>query len=134
MLETVGAEYMFIRSPEKIKWLSTRMESSRNITEFTEQQKKEIFMHLKNAIGFEKFIHKHFTGQKRFSLEGAEVLIPALIAVIERGSNLGIEEFMIGMAHRGRLNVLANVLQKPYENIFKEFEGEEYEEGYPWEM
>ena len=125
----VGVEYMFIRSPEKTKWLSTNMESSRNVTEFTEPQKKEIFMHLKNAIGFEKFIHKRFTGQKRFSLEGAEVLIPAMIGVIERGSNLGIEEFMIGMAHRGRLNVLANVLQKPYENIFKEFEGEEYESG-----
>ncbi|MCK4853453.1 MAG: 2-oxoglutarate dehydrogenase E1 component [Bacteroidales bacterium] len=126
---TVGAEYMFIRSPEKIKWLSTRMEESRNVTEFTVLQKKEIFMHLRNAIGFEKFIHKRFTGQKRFSLEGAEVLIPALIGVIERGSALDVQEFMIGMAHRGRLNVLANVLQKPYENIFKEFEGEEYEAG-----
>lgn len=126
---TVGVEYMFIRSPEKIKWLSTHMESSRNVTEFTKPQKKEIYMHLRNAIGFEKFIHKRFTGQKRFSLEGAEVLIPAMIGVIERGSSLGIEEFMIGMAHRGRLNVLANVLQKPYENIFKEFEGEEYESG-----
>ncbi len=126
---TVGAEYMFIRSPEKIKWLSNRMESSRNVTEFTELQKKEIYMHLRNAIGFERFVHKRFTGQKRFSLEGAEALIPALIGVIERGSALDIEEFMIGMAHRGRLNVLANVLQKPYENIFKEFEGEEYESG-----
>ena len=126
---TVGAEYMFIRSPEKTKWLSTRMEESRNVTEFTISQRKEIFMHLRNAIGFEKFIHKRFTGQKRFSLEGAEVLIPALIGVIERGSALDVQEFMIGMAHRGRLNVLANVLQKPYENIFKEFEAEEFEEG-----
>jgi len=126
---TVGAEYMFIRTPEKIKWLSTRMEESRNLTDFTVPQKKEIYTHLRNAIGFEKFVHKRFTGQKRFSLEGAEVLIPALIGVIERGSALNIEEFMIGMAHRGRLNVLANVLQKPYENIFKEFEGEEYETG-----
>lgn len=127
--DTVGVEYMFIRSPDKIKWLSTRMESSRNTTEFTVQQKKEIFLHLRNAIGFENFIHKRFTGQKRFSLEGAEALIPALIGVVEEGSALGIQEFMIGMAHRGRLNVLANVLQKPYENIFKEFEGEEYESG-----
>jgi 2-oxoglutarate dehydrogenase E1 component len=126
---TVGAEYMFIRSPEKTKWLSNRMESSRNVTEFPIEQKKEIFMHLRNAIGFEKFIHKRFTGQKRFSLEGAEALIPALIGVVEWGSQLDIQEFMIGMAHRGRLNVLANVLQKPVENIFKEFEGEEYEAG-----
>ncbi len=126
---TVGAEYMFIRSPEKIKWLSTRMESSRNVTAFTAQQKKEIFLHLRNAIGFENFIHKRFTGQKRFSLEGAEVLIPAMITLIEQGAASNVQEFMIGMAHRGRLNVLANVLQKPYENILKEFEGEEYEEG-----
>ncbi len=127
--ESIGAEYMFIRSPEKIEWLSSRMESSRNTTEFTAEQKKEIFFHLRNAVGFEKFIHKKFVGQKRFSLEGAEGLIPALIALIEKGADLNVEECMIGMAHRGRLSVLANVLQKPYEDIFKEFEGGEYEEG-----
>ncbi len=127
--ETVGTEYMFIRSPEKLKWLSSRMESSRNITNYSSEHKKEIFMHLKQAVGFEKFIHKKFVGQKRFSLEGAEVLIPALIATIEKGSSMNVREFMIGMAHRGRLNVLANVLQKPYENIFKEFEADEFEEG-----
>jgi 2-oxoglutarate dehydrogenase E1 component len=127
--ETVGAEYMFIRSPEKLKWLSHRMESTRNVTEYSTEQKKEFFMHLKKAVGFEKFIHKKFIGQKRFSLEGAEILIPALTMAIEKGAGLDVQEFMIGMAHRGRLNVLANVLQKPYENIFKEFEGEEYEEG-----
>jgi 2-oxoglutarate dehydrogenase E1 component len=126
---TVGAEYMFIRNPEKLLWLSHRMESTRNITTYSAEQKKEIFLHLKKAVGFEKFIHKKFVGQKRFSLEGAEVLIPALIATIETGSALDAREFMIGMAHRGRLNVLANVMQKPYENIFKEFEGEAYEEG-----
>jgi len=127
--ENVGVEYMFIRSPEKTKWLSHRMENTRNITEYSLEQKKEIFMHLKQAVGFEKFIHKKFVGQKRFSLEGSEILIPALIATIEKGAEMDVREFMIGMAHRGRLNVLANVLQKPYENIFKEFEGEEYEEG-----
>ncbi len=127
--ETVGTEYMFIRSPEKLDWLSKRMESTKNITEYTPEQRKEIYMHLKQAVGFEKFIHKKFVGQKRFSLEGAEVLIPALIATIEKGSALEVQEFMIGMAHRGRLNVLANVLQKPYENIFKEFEADEFEEG-----
>jgi len=127
--DSIGAEYMFIRNPEKVKWLSSRMESSRNTTEFTQEQKKEIFLHLRNAVGFEKFIHKKFVGQKRFSLEGAEGLIPALIALIGKGAELNIEECMIGMAHRGRLSVLANVLQKPYEDIFKEFEGGEYEEG-----
>lgn len=127
--ESVGAEYMFIRSPEKLKWLSERMEGSRNKTEFSAEEQKEIYMHLRNAVGFEKFIHRKFVGQKRFSLEGAEILIPAMIAVIEKGADLNIREFMIGMSHRGRLNVLANVLQKPYDSIFKEFEGEEYEEG-----
>ena len=126
---TVGAEYMFIRNPEKLSWLSHRMESTRNVTPYSDEQKKEIFLHLKNAVGFEKFIHRKFVGQKRFSLEGAEVLIPALITTIEKGSALDAREFMIGMAHRGRLNVLANVMQKPYEHMFKEFEGEEYEEG-----
>jgi 2-oxoglutarate dehydrogenase E1 component len=127
--QSVGAEYMFIRDPLKLKWLTERMESSKNITNFNIEEKKEIYLHLKKAVGFEKFIHRKFTGQKRFSLEGAEILIPGLIALIEKGAELGIQEYMIGMPHRGRLNVLANVLQKPYEQIFKEFEGEEYEEG-----
>jgi 2-oxoglutarate dehydrogenase E1 component len=80
-------------------------------------------------VGFESFIHKKFVGQKRFSLEGAESLIPAMDAVIEQGADLGIREFVIGMAHRGRLNVLGNIMKKPYESIFKEFYGTEYEEG-----
>ena len=127
--ESVGAEYVFIRSPEKVRWLRERMESSKNITVFSEEEQKEIYTHLKQAVGFESFIHKKFVGQKRFSLEGAEILVPALIAVIEKGAEQNIREYMIGMSHRGRLNVLANVLQKPYEHIFKEFEGDEYEEG-----
>ena len=127
--QSIGAEYMFIRDPEKLQWLSARMESTRNRTEFTAGQKKDIYLHLRNAVGFEKFIHNKFVGQKRFSLEGAEGLIPALNTLVETGAGMGIREFMIGMAHRGRLNTLANVLQKPCENIFKEFEGEEYEEG-----
>ncbi len=120
---------MFIRNPSKLKWLTGKMESSKNTTQFTVEEKKEMFLHLRNAVGFEKFLHRKFAGQKSFSLEGAEILIPGLIALIEKGTELGIREFMIGMPHRGRLNVLANVLQKPYEQIFKEFEGEEFEEG-----
>lgn len=127
--QSVGAEYMFIRDPAKLKWLKGRMEGSKNMTQFTVEEKKEMYLHLRNAVGFEKFIHKKFTGQKRFSIEGAEILIPGMIALVEKGAELGVQEFMIGMPHRGRLNVLANVLQKPYEQIFKEFEGEEYEEG-----
>lgn len=125
---SIGIEYMFIRDPEVVTWLQSRIETNRNQTQFTPEQKKHIYFHLKLAVGFEQFIHKKFVGQKRFSLEGIEALIPAMDAIIERGADLGIEEFIIGMAHRGRLNVLSNVMQKPYENIFNEFFGEEYEE------
>ncbi len=124
----VGSEYMFIRNPEKLRWLTERIEKGLNRTIFTPVEKKKIYHHLKEAVGFEKFIHNKFVGQKRFSLEGAEILIPALNDLVERGSQMGVMEFNIGMAHRGRLNVLATVLRKPMENIFKEFEGESYEE------
>jgi 2-oxoglutarate dehydrogenase E1 component len=124
----IGSEFMFIRDPEKLNWLKERIEKETNRTQFTPEEKKKIYHHLKEAVGFEKFIHNKFVGQKRFSLEGAEILIPALNDLVEQGSRLGVMEFNIGMAHRGRLNVLANVLQKPNENIFKEFEGESYEE------
>ena len=126
---SVGVEYMYMRHPEVMQWLRERMEGSKNSEEFTDEKRKHFFYHLKLAVGFENFIHKKFVGQKRFSLEGAEALIPALDAVVEKGAELGLEEFIIGMAHRGRLNVLANILEKPYENIFKEFYGKEYEEG-----
>ena len=127
--QSVGAEYMFIRDPEKTEWLQHRMEGNKNTTEFSEEQKKQIFHLLKKAVGFENFIHRRFVGQKRFSLEGTETLIPALHYLIEKGSSLGIEEFFISMAHRGRLNVLANVIEKPLEYIFQEFIGEEYDEA-----
>jgi 2-oxoglutarate dehydrogenase E1 component len=125
---SIGVEYVYMRKPEVVKWLRERMESTRNSEPYSDEKRKHFFYHLKLAVGFESFIHKKFVGQKRFSLEGAESLIPSLDAVIERGAELGIEEFIIGMAHRGRLNVLANILEKPYENIFKEFTGEEYED------
>ena len=126
--QSVGVEYVYMRKPEVVAWLKEKMEGSKNSMEFSDENRKHIFYHLKLAVGFENFIHRKFVGQKRFSLEGAETLIPSLDAVIERGSELGIEEFVIGMAHRGRLNVLANILEKPYEKIFKEFYGKEYED------
>ena len=126
---SVGAEFMFIRNPEVLEWLTTRMERERNTPQFSPGEKKQIYNHLKQAVGFENFIHRKFTGQKRFSLEGAESLIPALDAVIGRGAELGLREFVIGMAHRGRLNVLANVLKKPFRDIFTEFTGTGYVEG-----
>ena len=125
---SIGVEYVYMRHPEVVQWLKQRMESTRNSEEYSEEKRLHFFYHLKLAVGFENFIHKKFVGQKRFSLEGAEALIPSLDAVIEKGAELGIEEFVIGMAHRGRLNVLANILEKPYDNIFKEYTGKEYED------
>ena len=127
--ESVGVEFLYMRQPELIDWLRLRMEGTRNTEVFSPMEKKEIFNHLKVAAGFENFIHKKFVGAKRFSLEGTEGLIPALNAIIEHGVELGLEEYVIGISHRGRLNVLANILKKPYENIFKEFYATEYEEG-----
>jgi 2-oxoglutarate dehydrogenase E1 component len=127
--QSIGCEYMFIRDPEKISWLKHRIESTRNTSVFSTDDKKAIFGHLLRAVGFENFIHRRFIGQKRFSLEGTEALIPALYNLIEKGSELGIESFFIGMAHRGRLNVLTNILNKPVENIFQEFVAEEFEKN-----
>jgi len=123
---SVGAEYKYIRNPEVVSWLEQRMESSRNSASFSIEKKRRILSKLNEAVAFENFLHTKFVGQKRFSLEGCETLIPALDAVIESGAGLGIREFVIGMAHRGRLNVLANIMGKTYEEIFEEFEGLEY--------
>ena len=127
--QSVGAEFMFIRNPVILEWLYKKMESSRNREHFSTDQKVHIYEHLNKAVGFEKYIHKKFVGQKRFSLEGTEAVIPALDRIIEKGSELGIKEFVIGMAHRGRLNVLANIMEKPYSDIFKEYKAVDYEEG-----
>ncbi len=125
----VGAEYMFIRNPEITTWLQEKMESTQNTPTFSPAEQKDIYNNLMKAVGFESYIHKKFVGQKRFSLEGAESMIPALDVIVEYGSEMGIEEFMIGMSHRGRLNVLNNILKKPAEDIFSEFMGEEYDES-----
>jgi 2-oxoglutarate dehydrogenase E1 component len=126
---SVGVEYRYIRNPEKLKWLTERMESVRNTPSFTLDQQKDILEKLNEAVVFEKFLGKKFIGAKRFSIEGAEALIPALDTVIEHGAELGITEYVIGMAHRGRLNVLANTMRKSYDAIFSEFEGKDYEDA-----
>ncbi len=126
--QSVGAEFMYIRKPEIVSWLKSKMEKSKNSYDFSVEERKYIFKHLSRAVLLEKFIHKKFPGQKRFSLEGAETMIPALDAIIEKGAILGTKEFVIGMPHRGRLNVLANIMKKPFHNIFSEFEGKEYED------
>ena len=126
--QSVGAEYFYIRTPEIRLWLQNKMEQSKNTYPFTLDDRKYIYRDLARAVLFEKFIHKKFPGQKRFSLEGAEALIPALDAIMEKGAQLGLKEFVIGMPHRGRLNVLANILKKPYREIFSEFKGMKYDD------
>jgi len=127
--QSIGVEYMYIKQPEVVYWMQRRLEKNRNQPDFSLDEKKQVLKKLSQAVVFEQFLGKKFTGQKRFSLEGAESLIPALDMVVEEGSKLGIQEFVIGMAHRGRLNVLANILNKTYRDIFFEFEGKDYEDA-----
>ncbi|MEX2595295.1 MAG: 2-oxoglutarate dehydrogenase E1 component [Salibacteraceae bacterium] len=126
---SIGMEYMYIRNQEQREWLKHRAESEKNLPKFSVQDKQTILRKLNEAVVFESFLHKKFVGQKRFSLEGGESLIPALDVVAEFGAKMGVEEIVIGMAHRGRLNVLANILKKTYSDIFSEFEGKEYEDN-----
>jgi 2-oxoglutarate dehydrogenase E1 component len=130
--QSIGAEYRYIRNPIKIKWFEDRMESKRNTPSFKVEEKKLFLDKLNEAVVFENFLGTKFLGQKRFSLEGAESLIPALDSVIQNGSELGIQEFIIGMAHRGRLNVLTNIMEKPYKEVFSEFEGKNFDEDTPF--
>lgn len=127
--QSIGAEFMYVREPQKLQWLQQKMETTRNTPKLNIDDKRHILGKLNQASVFENFLHTKFVGQKRFSLEGLETLIPALDAVIQYGAELGAEEFVLGMAHRGRLNVLANILNKTYEDIFKEFEGKAFEEA-----
>ncbi|WP_367864570.1 2-oxoglutarate dehydrogenase E1 component [Pedobacter sp. WC2423] len=129
---SIGAEYKFVRTPEVLSWIENKMESVQNTPNFSIEEKRRILKKLNEAVSFENFLGTKFLGQKRFSLEGAEALIPALDSVIEKGSAMGIEEFVIGMAHRGRLNVLANIMQKTYKDIFAEFEGKGYSAESPF--
>ena len=125
---TVGFEYMYIREPEVLSWFRDKLE--REVLEFNleKEEKQRILSKLNEAVVFENFLHTKYIGQKRFSLEGGETTIPALDTVINRSADLGVEEVVIGMAHRGRLNVLTNIMGKTYEQIFNEFEGSMPEE------
>ena len=126
--QSIGIEYMYIRDPDEIDWIKNKLHANSNTPNFKIEQKKHILHKLNQAVAFESFLHKKFVGQKRFSLEGAESLIPALDALVEHSSELGVDEFVMGMAHRGRLNVLANIFNKTYKEIFSEFEGKVYED------
>ncbi|MBS1271224.1 MAG: 2-oxoglutarate dehydrogenase E1 component [Candidatus Marinimicrobia bacterium] len=126
---SIGAEYRFIRQPEKVEWLQKKMESSQNLPDFSPDQKRRILHKLNQAVVFENFLHTKYVGQKRFALSGGETIIPGLDAILEKGAKLGAEEVVLGMSHRGRLNVLANILKKSYEEIFSEFEGAAYQDS-----
>ena len=126
--DSIGVEYMYIRNPEKLNWIQKRLNVNDNHPNFSADQKKHILKKLNQAVSFENFLHTKYVGQKRFSLEGGESLIPALDAVIESAANQGVEEFVMGMAHRGRLNTLANIFGKSTQDIFNEFDGKDYEE------
>jgi 2-oxoglutarate dehydrogenase E1 component len=120
---SIGVEYMYITEPEELKWFQRLYEYGSYNFRFPIEKKKRILQKLNDAVVFEKFLGTKYIGQKRFSLEGGETTIPALDAIINRAADLGVAEIVFGMAHRGRLNVLANIMGKTYENIFNEFEG-----------
>ena len=119
---TIGVEYMHIQEPDQKSWIQQKVEGVHGDT--TLDDKRRILSALNDAEAFERFLHTKFLGQKRFSLEGAETLIPMLDFLVDAAADAGVEEVVMGMAHRGRLNVLANVVGKSYEQIFREFEGE----------
>ena len=120
---TFALQYMHISNPEEASWLKERIEGYNKEITFTREGRKAILNKLVEAEGFEKFLHVKYMGTKRFGLDGGEALIPAMEQIIKRGGSLGVKEVVIGMPHRGRLNILANVMSKPYRAIFNEFQG-----------
>lgn len=126
--ESIGVEYMHINNVEEKKFVREWIQQNENQTKFSAEEKKHILHKLNEAVAFENYLHAKFVGQKRFSLEGGESLIPGLDQLISRSAKNGVSEVVLGMAHRGRLNVLTNIFQKSYKQIFSEFEGKEFEE------
>ena len=128
--QSIGVEYMYIRKPEVVQWIQDRLNVNENLPNFNVEQKKNILDKLNEAVSFENFLHTKYVGQKRFSLEGGESIIPALDALIEAAAEKGVEQFVMGMAHRGRLNILANIFGKATQDIFSEFDGKDYDQEY----
>jgi 2-oxoglutarate dehydrogenase E1 component len=126
----IGIEYMYMRKPEVIQWIQEKLNVNDNLPNFDANQKKHILGKLNEAVSFENFLHTKYVGQKRFSLEGGESIIPALDALIEAAAEKGVEHFVMGMAHRGRLNILANIFGKNTQDIFSEFDGKDYDQEY----
>ena len=126
--DSIGVEYMYIRQPEEIDWIQNKLNINDNHSKFSAEEKKNILRKLNEAVSFETFLHTKYVGQKRFSLEGNESLIPALDAMIEKAADYGVKEFVMGMANRGRLSTLTNIFGKSAKDIFSEFDGKDYEE------
>lgn len=126
--QSIGIEYMYIRKPEEIEWIQDKLNINENQPKFDADRKKQILKKLNEAVSFESFLHTKYVGQKRFSLEGGESLIPALDALIEKAAEFGVKDFVMGMAHRGRLNTLTNIFGKSAKDIFSEFDGKDYEQ------
>jgi 2-oxoglutarate dehydrogenase E1 component len=124
--QSIGIEYVYIRQPERINWFKHAIEI-KNRPKYSIDEKKRIFSKLNEATGFEQFLQKKYVGQKRFSLEGGEALIPGLDKLVQKGAELGVEEVVVGMAHRGRLSTLVNVFGKNVKSIFGEFDGKEFD-------
>ncbi len=124
--DSIGIEYMYIRKPDEIQWIQQKLNVNDNQPSFSNEHKKHILKKLNEAVAFESFLHTKYVGQKRFSLEGGESLIPALDTLIENAAEKGVEEFVMGMAHRGRLSTLTNIFGKSAKDIFSEFDGKDY--------
>lgn len=127
--DSIGIEYMYIRQPEEIKWWQNRLNKNANQADFNVDQKKYILKKLTQAVGFENFLQTKYVGQKRFSVEGGETVIPALATALKTAAEkYNVKECVLGMAHRGRLNTLTNIFKKPVRDLFSEFEGKDFDE------
>ncbi len=127
--DSIGIEYMYMRNPEKLKWWQNRLNRNGNHPNYSVDAKKYILSKLNQAVTFESFLQTKYVGQKRFSLEGGEALIPGIsVALRDASEKYGVEECVLGMAHRGRLNTLVNIFKKPVRDLFSEFEGKDFED------
>ena len=127
--DSIGVEYMYMRNPEKLTWWKDRLIVNDNHPNYTQDAKKYILSKLNQAVTFESFLQTKYVGQKRFSLEGGEALIPGISVALRNAAEVyGVEECVLGMAHRGRLNTLVNIFKKPVRDLFSEFEGKDFED------
>jgi 2-oxoglutarate dehydrogenase E1 component len=124
--QSIGIEYTYMREPERVQWFKDKIEL-KNRPKFSNEEKKHIFKKISSATIFEQFLAKKYVGQKRFSIEGGEALIPALDVVIQKAAELGVKEVVMGMAHRGRLSTLVNIFEKDHQSIFCEFDGKQFD-------